>query len=104
MRIVLFSLLLHVFAALNMTAQSYKIQGKLVDAKEGKNIEIATIELLSADSILIDHSQTNTKGVFKLTSVPVGDYWLRITCLGFQSVSMNITNFHEDIDLGWVYM
>lgn len=39
MRIVLFSLLLHVFATLNMTAQSYKIQGKLVDAKEGKNIE-----------------------------------------------------------------
>ncbi len=56
----------------------------MVDAQTGSPVEYATIVLLSADaSKQINGTLTEPDGSFRLTDVPVGDYQIKATFIGY---------------------
>lgn len=62
------------------------IFGKVIDQNDKKGIEFATATLFSAaDSTLIGGIVTDTAGIFVIEAVPTGDFFLRISFMGYQT-------------------
>ena len=78
--ILLFSVL-----SLGAAAQQGTIRGRVVDARNGENIEYANIALLKAkDSTLVNGTVSEANGTFRLTA-PHGSYLLRVTFIGYDT-------------------
>lgn len=58
------------------------LRGKITDADTGQPLVGATVQLLNTDLGVT----TDTNGVYRLSSVPVGRYRLQVSYVGFQSV------------------
>ncbi|MGI4869556.1 MAG: TonB-dependent receptor domain-containing protein [Janthinobacterium lividum] len=80
---LLASLLGSAFAA---QAQQGTVRGTLVDAGSGQPVPFASVVLLRpADSTLVVGAQAGETGAFELTPVPVGQYLLRATAVGYRT-------------------
>lgn len=64
------------------------IEGKIVDTNSN-SIEFVTIVLLK-DSIQITGTISNRKGIFNLPNVPLGNYQLRLSLIGFKTTILEI--------------
>jgi len=88
---------------LNVSGQSFSIQGELKDSLNS-GIELATVILTNtADSVMVGFSITNPKGKFKIDDIKEGQYQLNITFLGMQDIQKEIT-INKDINLGVLNM
>ncbi|MBT8300326.1 MAG: carboxypeptidase-like regulatory domain-containing protein, partial [Maribacter sp.] len=95
---ILFLLVLS-FLTSSSFSQEYEIQGKIISADQ-EAIWLANVLLLSAlDSILIDGSSTDGKGLFKITNIPPGDYLLKASYLENESDFLNLA-INADLDIG----
>ncbi|NND78261.1 MAG: TonB-dependent receptor [Maribacter sp.] len=95
---ILFLLVLS-FLTSSSYSQEYEIQGKIISADQ-EAIWLANVLLLSAlDSILIDGSSTDEKGLFKITNIPPGDYLLKASYLENESDFLNLA-INADLDIG----
>ncbi len=81
--IILFLLFYFSFAQ-NVFSQNFHqtIRGTVKDIETQKNVEAAIIQVLNTNPLL--QAITNEKGEFRIDSVPVGRYEIRIFCLGFE--------------------
>lgn len=62
------------------------ISGRVLDASTNKPMEYVNIAVFrSSDSSLITGTITNPEGLFKLEKMASGEYYLRITFLGFEN-------------------
>jgi outer membrane receptor protein involved in Fe transport len=92
-------LLVLAFLTSSSFSQEYKIQGKIIST-EGEPIWLANVLLLSAlDSILINGSSSDDKGVFKINNIPPGDYLLKASYLENESDFLNVSII-ADSDVG----
>lgn len=68
---------------ISLSAQ-IKISGTLVDSKTGKPIEYGSIALMHAvDSSLVSGGLSNNEGKFIIDEVPPGQYFLKISFIGY---------------------
>jgi hypothetical protein len=94
-------LLVLAFLTTSSFSQEYKIQGKIIST-DREPIWLANILLLSAlDSILINGSSSDDKGVFKITNIPPGDYLLKASYLENESDFLNVSII-ADSDVGTI--
>src|SRR5690554_4738506 len=76
------------------------IQSTVFDATNGMALELATVRLLEAgDSSLVKGAQTNAKGWFQLTRIQPGNYILKISSVGYNEYTENVTMERKDIIL-----
>ncbi len=94
----LFSLLIICLGIFSVNAQTGNsiISGTVVDANQNP--------ILGANVTLVDTgfgNVTNEEGNFKLTNVPTGPYTLKISYVGFQAYTQEISiNYNEKLKLG----
>jgi len=67
------------------------IEGIVLDGETGIGLEFATVALYnSADSSLITGTITNSEGIFKISGLSKGDYFVRIDFVGYQMMDIPI--------------
>lgn len=80
------------------------IRGRVLDASTNKPMEYVNIAVFrSSDSSLITGTITNPEGQFKLDKIASGEYYLRITFLGFENQyikKINVSSKSLQADLG----
>lgn len=80
------------------------IKGKVLDPSTGDPVEFATVVLLSpGGQKQIDGLVTEPDGGFKLTDVPTGKYWIKISFIGYQERTLEdieTTPRSPDLDIG----
>lgn len=98
-------LLLSVFVVGSASAQDrYDVKGVVVDSA-GVGLQGATVVALTAsDSTLTKFATANSDGAFTLRRVPVGDYVLQITFVGFRTIQHDFTLTEADYDAGRMVM
>ena len=68
-------------------AQTGSIKGMVFDKSNGEPIDFAAVLIKGTNRGTI----TNDKGIFSIDRVPVGNYEIRITCLGYDSLIASVT-------------
>jgi len=101
----LLTLLLAFFTAGSASAQDrFDVTGVVVDSA-GVGLQGATVvALTAADSTLTKFATANSEGAFTLRRVPVGDYVLQITFVGFRTIQKDFTLAEGDYDAGRMVM
>lgn len=93
-KLIIFSILFFTIT-LSTLAQQAVIAGKVLNEKDGKPIEFASILLKESGLWAI----TNEKGAFTITKVPRGKSTLTVQCLGYATKSTMISVDNNRIDL-----
>lgn len=79
-----------VFTISSFAQPSYKIQGKLRNFIENKPVEFASIALHHLpDSALVTGAVSDTSGLFTFSSLKEGDYFIKVSCLGYKPILKN---------------
>lgn len=80
------------------------ISGRVLDASTNKPMEYVNIAVFrTADSSLITGTITNPDGEFKIEKIAFGEYYLRVTFLGFEELkikNISVNNQSLQINLG----
>jgi outer membrane receptor protein involved in Fe transport len=64
-----------------------QLVGKVVESPDNAGVSFATVALLSArDSVLVDGAVADLNGVFSIQNVKPGNYILKVTNLGYQTL------------------
>ncbi len=93
---------------LNAQTTTFKIEGKVigVDIQEVENNSINTplqnvnIVLLQQDSTYVNGSLSDEKGNFKFTDITKGDYLLKFSYIGYETVLVAIKDAIKDTKMG----
>ena len=99
----IFSLLTALFFANSIFAHSAysqtnpgSITGKVVDATSGEPLDFASVALVNnVDKKTVKAGQTDLEGNFRLSTVPVGVYTLRVSFVGYKPFAQNPVNVTE---------
>ena len=87
---------------------NYKIVGTMVDSLSHEKIFYATIGLVTADSTarVVDNTFSGANGQFEFANVPVGNYLLKASLVGYDLLVMPVTvaGGSSPVDLGEVMM
>jgi len=82
------------------------IQGKVIDAGTNKPMEYVNIAIFScADSSLVTGTITSENGEFKIEKLPHGEYYLKLTFLGFDKKltgKVDLSSKSPVNDLGYI--
>ena len=85
-----------------------KITGTVLEKESGKPVEFATLQLYRvSDQTMVKGTVSDTKGNFSINDVPVGEYLLRYSFIGFENMeipSVYIDSKHLKVDLGNLYI
>ena len=92
---------------INQTKKSdvatYSVSGVLEEEGSKAKIMYANVGVLKVeDSTFVRGASTDDKGKFTITNVPTGEYYLRVSSIGYQSTYMLIKVPQGNIDLGVV--
>lgn len=83
--------------SIELTAQT--ISGTLVDEKQ-QALSFANIVLQTSDSVFVTGTTTGEKGDFKLQKIPAGNYRLMVSCIGYQTLYLELQGFERTSDVG----
>lgn len=72
------------------SAQEHRIAGTITDADTHAAVEMATIQLLNADSTYVSGTTADNKGKFEMTAAKPGKYILRIQNIGYKKAYKDI--------------
>ncbi|MEZ2334593.1 TonB-dependent receptor [Mucilaginibacter sp. RCC_168] len=101
------TLILNILAILLMQNAFGQISGKLVTT-DGKPLMFANVSLLKvADTSVVQSTQTNADGIYRIENVPAGNYKLRLSSVGYQtwdSPGFEIKSRSAHKDLGTTMM
>lgn len=84
-------------------SQTYMVNGK-VKSQKLESIEGASIRLYTSDSLYIDGTVSDQKGNFRLKTDQPGNYWVKITAVGFQEQIVRISELTNSIELAAVFL
>lgn len=95
---------LFLFFVFALEAQNLRISGQLVHAETQQPMEFATVVLQSADSVFVNGATSGLSGNFVIANASAGDYRLVATCVGFDTVSVDLMGLSKSIDVGKIPM
>lgn len=102
--IILFSANIQLISQQNTDKPNIKISGTVIDLNSSTPLEFANIVLFSAkDSTQVSGTVTDKKGLFELPNIQIGNYFIRISFIGYDNYTANI-NPVNNIDLGKIYL
>lgn len=81
-----------------LLAQSLELKGRIISGKEP--VEFANVILQTSDSTFITGGVTDQRGRFNMNNLHAGNYYLQISCLGYEPRRVNVDNFKSTNDLG----
>ena len=92
---------------INQTKKSdvatYSVSGVLEEEGSKTNLMYANVGVLKVeDSTFVRGASTDDKGKFTITNVPTGEYYLRVSSIGYQSTYVLVKVPQGNIDLGVV--
>jgi outer membrane receptor protein involved in Fe transport len=84
------------------------VEGKVLDSGSSDGLEFATVALYNAaDSSLITGTITDRDGIFKLSGLSEGDYFIRVDFVGYQKMDVPINiieNQENHLKLDLIYL
>ena len=86
-------ILLFLFCGINVFGQSYSVSGKVVGDQKQEGIGYATV-LIEGSSI---GTITDENGIFVLENLSVGNYTLRVQCLGYAEQKLPVKVGKKDV-------
>ena len=107
-----FSLLI-IFSHLNLTAQQTKpnsgtVLGVIVDSNSVNPLEFSQVLLFNSnDSSVVSQQFTDNSGAFYFSNLKLGNYFLKISFLGFESKiisDINLSEAKKKIDFGSIFL
>lgn len=81
-------------------AQTYKASGKIVDTNED-NVIGANVVLASSTDSLFRATATNKYGNFVLENIPQGNYTLKVSYIGFETLTQDVF-VRGNVDFGFI--
>jgi len=87
-------------------AQKFSIKGQVTDSTKSA-LPSSTVMLLSQkDSTLVNFGVSDKSGLFEIKNVSVGDYFLRVTFVGYETYQKRISAVGAggDINVGSIKM
>lgn len=108
-KMMIFLLLIFLIPILNnaQQAKSSKITGRVFELLESKPMEFANIVLFNkSDSSQVTGGITNPEGYFILENIKPGNYYMRVSFIGFIDEFIDDVNIkpNTNIDLGEIYL
>ena len=81
---------------------TFKIKGRILEKTEQGTTPLysASVALLNTDSILVTGTMSDDKGKFQLDKVGAGDYMVKLSFVGYETVNIPLTGFNGNLDLG----
>jgi len=108
--LILMALAISMFLAIRSYAEDNvsdpkagSISGRVIDESTNQPMEYVNISVFnSADSVLITGTISNPDGQFKIEKIAAGDYYLRITFMGFsdlftEKIAVNTKSQHNNL-------
>ncbi len=86
--LVLFFILCPLFLFSQATTPIQTIKGEIINKANQQPIISATIQVFNSE--IIKGTKSNSKGSFKLDSIPVGRYSFKVNAIGFETIIQNI--------------
>lgn len=77
-------------------AQQANIMGKVSDTVENIPLEFVNVSLLKQDSTFITGVASDEKGLFKIPNIPIGDYLISTSYIGYKTVYNSISHIEAD--------
>lgn len=84
-------------ACINLVAQT--ISGMLVDDKQ-QPLPYANVVLHTSDSVFVTGASSGEKGEFKLQKIAAGNYRLIVSCMGYQTLYLDLQGFERPANVG----
>lgn len=108
LRIILFLTLITSVTGVSANNPSGEIKGTIKDYETEQSIEYATIALYNqTDSRLVTGTISNSDGVFVITNIPFGNYFIKFTCLGYKEKTIgniSIGENQETVNIGKIQL
>ena len=91
---------------ITVTAQTYTVEGTIMDSSMKRTLNSATISIVQAkDSSLVSFARTNEQGHFSIKNVAKGAYLLSISYVGYQPMWVAFrTGANATINLNNIYL
>lgn len=91
---------------LGLYAQTYDVKGQVKDAETRRPLPYASVQLLTADSVLYAIGLADSAGVFRVPCDSAGRYVLRLSAVGYDALGRNVTfsATQSHVDLGELFM
>lgn len=90
---------------INSYAQKAEVQGRVWDKITHEPIAYADIRIFTAEDSLVTGTITDEKGTFRITPVFTGNYTIKVSFLGYHSVTLrNKYLSTESYDLGDIFL
>ncbi len=93
-----------VMAAPAHAQQQYEARGAVADTSGTGLPNAMVVALMREDSTLVKYTLSNRDGNFSLNELPVGEYILQVTLIGYQTVRQDFTVTNADFEAGQVTM
>ena len=91
------------FLMIAACAKAQTISGRLVDEKQNP-LPYANIVLQQADSTFVTGQTSDEKGGFRFSKVTEGDYRLKISSIGYETMFIDLQGFQRSANLGTLTM
>lgn len=100
--LMLFSVLISCCDGIAQTVSH--ISGTVVEYKGDAALPVpsATVSLWRADSTLVNNTASDLKGKFQLKDVAEGDYFLKVSCIGYTPAYVALKGLKDKLDMGIV--
>lgn len=76
------------------------ITGTIVEDKDGLALEGVAVQLMTADSTLVNGTNSGKNGKFRFSDIANGNYQLRFSFLGYKPSTLEIRNLDKNQNLG----
>ena len=100
---MLFTLLSVLISCFNGFAQTVsRISGTVVEYKDDAALPVpsATVSLWKTDSTLVNNTTSDLKGKFHLKDIVGGDYFLKVSCIGYAPAYVALKGLKDNLDMG----
>lgn len=97
---LLFPVCLFFLSTMLLSAQDIQIIGRITDAQSKQPLEFVNVVLTTPDTTFVGGATSNSNGNFLVANVPVGDYRLVVSSIGYQTTETLLPGVDKAIDLG----